>query len=134
VSGALAFRGSSRFRPQPGVASFEEADATRRAGTLYAPMRITCEQTKFEELCALTRAILKDGAPVLTFSLHSTSLAPGGNPYAATEAEIEDMLGLIRRYFDFFADEIGGEFVELADLSGGSKDDVMLNPPLRATS
>lgn len=134
VSGALAIRGSRRFRAQPSIPSFDGESASRRAGNVYAPLRLTCEQSKFEELRALTRAILNEGATTLTFSLHSTSLSPNGNPYAASAADVDRMLGLIARYLDFFAGEIGGEFITLADLDDPELPGVMLNPTLRAAS
>lgn len=56
----------------------------------------------------LTRAALARGPQVLTFSLHSPSLAPGHTPYVRSEADLQDFLSVCRQYFDYFLGQVGG--------------------------
>ncbi len=110
VSGALAVRGGRTFLPQgPG-------SPVTLPRVLTAPCRLTCEQMRFEELAALTRHLVRAGAPVLTFSLHSTTLTPGANAYAPDKAAVDAHLDMIARYLEFFTKDCGGEFIRLSAL------------------
>jgi hypothetical protein len=51
------------------------------------PITLTPEGISFEEQRRLTRALLRDGQHVLTYSYHSPSLAPG-NTYVQSEADL----------------------------------------------
>ena len=115
VCGALAVRGGRAFIAQPPLAGL--ASARRRAPRiLTAPFRLSCEQARFEELVALTRHLAKAKTPVLTFSLHSTTLTPGGNAYAPDEAAVDAALALTRRYLEYFVNNFGGEAADLRKL------------------
>lgn len=109
VCGALAIRGGRSFLPQTG-------GRRRLPREMTAPFRLTSEQARFEELVALTRHLVREGCPVLTFSLHSTTLTPGGNAYAPDKAAVDAHLAMISRYLDFFTKDFGGAFLSLADL------------------
>lgn len=82
-----------------------------------APMRLTSEGTSFKDLKALTGLLLEESTPVLTFSIHSTSLTPGGNQYAPDENAILHQLDLTQRYFNYFKHDLGGEFIAVDDLA-----------------
>ncbi|MEK7265868.1 MAG: glycosyltransferase [Pseudomonadota bacterium] len=116
VCGALAVRGGRTFLKQPSAPGFgnRRAPYSRK---LTAAFRLSCEQARFDELVSLTKSLGKEGAPVLTFSLHSTTLTVGGNPYAKDAAAIEASLALTRRYFEFFTKGFSGEFAGLSDLA-----------------
>jgi glycosyltransferase involved in cell wall biosynthesis len=116
VCGALAIRGSRTFLAQKGRAGFGDAKATALPRMLTAPLRLSCEQARFEELVALTRHLAGEGVPVLTFSLHSTTLTPGANAYAPDEAAVSAHLDMIARYLDFFTKDFGGALLDLAAL------------------
>ncbi|MBI1366541.1 MAG: glycosyltransferase [Alphaproteobacteria bacterium] len=135
VSGARAFRGGRLFLASSiAPAGFRRASAGLLRG-LTAPMRLSCEGAAFEDLAALTRRLIADGGPVLTFSLHSTSMTPGATPYARDAESVSAMLETARRYFAYFRDELGGEFVTVDDLAGlYGADRLMVNPPLSATA
>ncbi|MEL7485589.1 MAG: glycosyltransferase [Pseudomonadota bacterium] len=112
VAGARAVKRTRMFLPQSRrPAGFHDGDKSAPPAT--TPMRLTCENTSLADLKALTRALIRDGTRVLTFSLHSTSLTPGGNPYARDAADVDRMLALTGDYCAFFRDEIGGAFTDL---------------------
>ncbi len=114
VCGARAIRHTQRFLSQ------EKSDpgfAAARARAFTEPARLTPEGASLDTLMALTRRLIADKTPVLTFTLHSTSLTKGANPYAPDAASVERMLTVSRDYFSWFQNRIGGEFVSLRDLS-----------------
>lgn len=116
VCGALALRGGRLFLKQagePGLTSKHRAYSR----TLTAPFRLSCEQARFSELVSLTRSLAKAGTPILTFGLHSTTLAAGANPYAPDEAAVDASLALIRRYLHFFTKDFGGKVAGLGDIA-----------------
>lgn len=84
---------------------------------LFAPLRLSPEGAGARDLAALARRLVADGAGVLVFSLHSTSLTPGASPYARDEAGVEAMLETARAFFTFFTEELGGAFVSLDELA-----------------
>lgn len=116
VCGALSMRGGRAFLKQPltpGLDS-EHAPYSRR---MTAPFRLSPEQARFEELASLTKSLGEAGVAIFTFSLHSTSMTDGGNPYAPDAAAVDATLSLTRRYYDFFTNKFGGEFIGLSDLA-----------------
>ena len=64
----------------------------------------------------LTKALIAQGVRTFTWSLHSTSFAPGNTPYVNNEADLRMFLDSFRRYFDFFFGELGGEPTSPAQL------------------
>lgn len=110
VSGARAIKGGRFFLDQ------EKAGARSASAALTAPMRLSCENTRFDDLVALTRHLVKSGASALTFSLHSTTLTPGGNAYAPDAARVDAAFDLTRRYLEFFMKDYGGAAASLGDL------------------
>jgi glycosyltransferase involved in cell wall biosynthesis len=116
VCGGLALRGARLFLKRsprdPGSV------LGRRGGSAFltAPARLTCENLQIDDVKALTRRLVADETPVLTFSFHSTTFTPGGNPYTETRADVERHLEFCNRYFDFFKTELGGEILSLSAL------------------
>ncbi len=115
VCGARAIRGGRRFLSQPAQIGFSAA-TRRRPRRMTAPLRLSCEQARFDELVALTRSLASAGARVLTFNLHSTTMTPGANPYALGDAAAAAPLDLIDRYLEFFTKDYGGAVAAFADL------------------
>lgn len=116
VCGARALRGGRAFLKQkltPGLDN-ERAPYSRR---MTAPFRLSPEGARLEELVSLTKSLGEAGVSIFTFSLHSTSMTPGGNPYARDAAAVDATLALTRRYYDFFTNRLGGEFIGLPDLA-----------------
>ncbi|MEL7491382.1 MAG: glycosyltransferase [Pseudomonadota bacterium] len=116
VSGARAIILTPKFLRQSKAAPGLNFPPNKERKAL-APMRLTCEGASFRDLKGLTSRLLAEKTPVLTFSLHSTSLTLGGNQYAPSETAITDSLALTKRYFDYFQNQLGGEFVSLDDLA-----------------
>ena len=117
VCGARALRGGRTFLPQRGDAGLGPMRRPRRLPrALTAPFRLSCEGARFEELTALTRHLAREGTPVLTFSLHSTTLTPAANAYAPDKASVDAHLDMIARYLDFFTGSFGGAAIDLDGL------------------
>jgi len=117
VSGASALRGASIFLPQNKAKPGLTGSKRRLPRALTAPQRLTCEGTTLKDLIGLTRRLVADRTAILTFSLHSTTTAAGGNPYARDEAAVAAALQLCQDYFHYFQSGIGGEFVSLDQLA-----------------
>src|SRR4051794_40647814 len=69
---------------------------------------LTPEGITFEEQRRLTRAMLRRGYRVFSFTYHSPSLAPGNTPYVRDAAQLESFLSRIDRFLEFFMGEVGG--------------------------
>ena len=69
---------------------------------------LTPEGITFEEQRRLTRAMLRRGYRVFSFTFHSPSLAPGNTPYVHDSAQLQSFLRRIEQYLEFFMTEIGG--------------------------
>jgi glycosyltransferase involved in cell wall biosynthesis len=117
VCGGRAFKGGNLFTAPPrGPGGFSVGKRSLKDG-LLAPMRLTCEDTKLDDLKALTRRLIADTTPVLTFSLHSTTLTPGANPYSREARDIDRALEVTAAYFDWFRAECGGVFISVDELA-----------------
>jgi len=117
VCGARALRRTRYFLSQaiapPGFAPAQNALAER----FLRPLRLSPEGAALEDLQALTRRLLADKTPVLTFTLHSTSLTPGANPYARDANDVAQLLAKTYRYLNWFRDSLGGIFISLDELA-----------------
>ncbi len=113
VTGARAIRHTQRFLSQetapPGFAAPRRRPFTE-------PARLTPEGTSLDTLMALTRRLIADKTPVLTFTLHSTSLTKGANPYAPDAAGVDRILTVTRDYLSWFQNTVGGSFISLDEL------------------
>ena len=114
VCGARAIRHTQQFLSQEKNAPGFAIGRSRR---FTEPARLTPEGSSLDTLIALTRRLVADNAPVLTFTLHSTSLTKGANPYAPDAASVDRMLTVSRDYLSWFQNRLGGEFISLNDLS-----------------
>ncbi|MEO1136426.1 MAG: glycosyltransferase [Pseudomonadota bacterium] len=116
VSGGHALRQTPFFLPggrtKPGFPVFRPDNF----GAFKKAMRLSPEGASLKDLQALTRRLIADGAPVLTFTLHSTSLTAGANEYACTEEDVASLLQTTSQFLDWFRDNMGGEFLSLPDL------------------
>jgi hypothetical protein len=78
---------------------------------LVERITLTPEGISFEEQRRLTRALLRRGHRIFSFTYHSPSLAPGNTPYVRSEADLRAFLQRIERYLEFFTVEVGGRAV-----------------------
>lgn len=83
---------------------------------LFDRVRLTPEGISLDELCRLTRTMLREGYRLFNFTYHSPSLEPGHTPYVRSEADLRHFLGTIERYLDFFFGEIGGRPATLGEI------------------
>ncbi|MEZ5892829.1 MAG: glycosyltransferase [Parvularculaceae bacterium] len=116
VCGAWVIRRTRMFVAKGGVAGFADEHANR-SGRLTKPMRLSPEGATLDDLKAMTRRLVASKTPVLTLTLHSTSLTPGAGPYATDAGEADAMLHTISDYLTWFRDEIGGELTSLPALA-----------------
>ena len=56
----------------------------------------------------LTRTLYNAGLRVFSLAFHSPSVEPGHTPYVRTQTDLDDFLGSLRRFFDFFFGEMQG--------------------------
>lgn len=117
VSGAKAIRGTHLFLSRAGYKPGFVPSVHERLGTQLQPMRLSPEGATLKDLQALTKRLVADGSPVLTFTLHSTSFTPGANDYACSRNDVDRTLDITRRYLDWFQQSTNGELVSLAELS-----------------
>lgn len=114
VCGARAIRHSNFFLGQenlpPGFSG------PRRVSRFTEPVRLTPEGMELSTLKALTKRLLRDRTPVLTFTLHSTSLTVGATDYSATAESVNAILAKTRAYMDWFRTGLGGEVVSFDGL------------------
>jgi peptidoglycan/xylan/chitin deacetylase (PgdA/CDA1 family) len=75
---------------------------------LIERISLTPEGISFEEQRRLTRALLREGQRVFSFTYHSPSLAPGNTPYVRSDADLRAFLHRIEEYLEFFSGEVGG--------------------------
>jgi hypothetical protein len=78
---------------------------------LVERITLTPEGISFEEQRRLTRALLRKGHRVFSFTYHSPSLAPGNTPYVRSQADLCAFLQRIEQYLEFFTGELGGRAV-----------------------
>lgn len=116
VCGANALRGTQMFMSQKSASPGFALPSTNRFNKVKKAMRVSPEGATLSDLKALTRRLVFDQTPVLTFTLHSTSLSVGGNPYSKESGNVDELLTTTASYFEWFQETMGGEIVSLADL------------------
>ena len=96
VCGARAIPGTGVFFDQ------ETSDPGFSARTVktpfLVPMRLSPEGASLSDMKALTRRLHKCGTPILSFTLHSTSLTAGATDYTESEDDVDNF---INRSFEF---------------------------------
>jgi len=56
----------------------------------------------------VTRTLYNAGLRVFSMAFHSPSVEPGHTPYVRSKGDLDDFLGSLRRFFDFFFGEMQG--------------------------
>ncbi len=118
VSGAKAIRRTRIFTSQETSPPGFFAGGAKLSDRFKLALRLSPEGARLADLKALTRRLIADRTPVLTFTLHSTSLTARGNAYAPDQVHVERLLADSNAYLDWFANKVGGEIVSLDQLSG----------------
>ena len=73
-----------------------------RAGLLER-LRLSPEDHSFADMRRQTRAALAAGHRYFMLTYHSSSLMPGGSPYARTVADRDALVATLTKYIEFFA-------------------------------
>ncbi len=76
---------------------------------LLERIRLSPEGADHTEHRRLTKSLLQQGCRVFSFTYHSPSLAAGHTPYVRSEADLQQFLDTLDRYFDFFMNELNGQ-------------------------
>ncbi len=116
VSGARAIRKTSVFLSRKHAPTGFALPWHSAFQDFTLPIRLSPEGAELSDLKALTRRLIKDKTPVLTFTLHSTSLTPGANSYARDDAGVDRILDLSQQYFDWFRKSMRGQIISLGTL------------------
>ena len=85
---------------------------------LLERIRLSPEGFDPDDLRRLTRHLLARGCKIFNLSLHSPSMKPGCTDYVRSAEERDAFLEVLRGYFDFFANELGGVMRSAEDLAG----------------
>ncbi|MEM8771638.1 MAG: glycosyltransferase [Pseudomonadota bacterium] len=117
VCGARAIRHTSTFLNQDQNAPGLHTGQPQRRRNWTRPMRLSPEGAQTVELKALTKSLLASRLPILTFTLHSTSLTVGGNAYAHDKSSVDRILNVTSAYFDWFRSELDGEIIPFSEFA-----------------
>ncbi len=98
---------------KPGFSQASQGWLHRRS----IPLRLSPEGAALADLKALTKRLIADRTPVLTFTLHSTSLHAGGNDYAPDQMQVDRLLADTAAYFRWFREAMQGEILSLDELA-----------------
>jgi hypothetical protein len=77
-------------------------------GGILDRIRLTPEGTTLDEMRRLTDTLLDDGCRAFCLAYHSSSLLPGGSPYAKTSLDVDELVARLAGYCAYFLDELGG--------------------------
>lgn len=100
---------------QPGGKRWKLPGMLARMG-LAEESKLTPEGVNLEEKKRFTRTLLNRGHKVFCYTYHSSSLVVGGTPYVQSEIDLENLIGGMNRYFEFFMGELGGQAMTLTEL------------------
>jgi len=80
----------------------------RRTGALNKVM-LSPETSTLDEMKAVTRSLLADGARTFTVTFHSPSAQPGHTPYVRTATDSRAFVNRLESFLDYFLGSLGGE-------------------------
>lgn len=63
--------------------------------------------TSAEDMCALGRALLRRGAPILNLLFHSSEVIVGGSPYNRTQGELDAFYDRLGRFLTYATQDLG---------------------------
>ena len=120
VCGAHAVKYTRTFRTRATCLGFSRQPTTElgkfnfsrvNTDSVAIPMRLSPEGANLDDLRALTKFLVREKTPILTFTFHSTSLTPGATDYTNSEKDVDRFLDLCAQYFTMFTREFGGEII-----------------------
>lgn len=95
------------------AASHQSLQSLRGVGILSKTgavnrVMLSPEGNTLSEMMALARALVERGSRALTMSFHSPSASPGHTPYVRTQQDLDDFLGRIEGFCEFFFGRLNG--------------------------
>ena len=100
--GAMAAAGPRLFPTLSRLEHLRIPGVFNRLGLLER-LRLSPEDHSFSDMKRQTQAALARGNRYFMLTYHSSSLMPGGSPYARTEAARDGLLDALTKYIGFFA-------------------------------
>ena len=88
---------------------------------LLERIRLTPEGISLDEAKRVTLALLRQGQRLFVVSYHSSSLLPGGAPYVATQADLDQFLVWLRGYLSFFFGPLSGRAATAVDVYAAAR-------------
>lgn len=127
VTGGRSFRKTQIFLPQPEILAGRDKPLSPILKNLTALRRLSPEGFELQDLTHLADFLLKQQTPILTYSLHSTSLTKGATPYSQTNQDIAELLEKTNTFFTWFAEKKGGTFAALSDIQHAARRNAKLD-------
>ncbi|MCO8122509.1 polysaccharide deacetylase family protein [Stieleria sp. TO1_6] len=94
--------------------SFKAVGLLDRTG-IATKVKLSPEQASLQAMQQLAAAMIRRGSPVLVLMFHSSSLLPGCSPYVRSEADLDDFLDRLDRFFQFAVDQLGLDTLTLGE-------------------
>jgi hypothetical protein len=119
-----------------GMAQHPLARSVRMGGMLarmraLERIRLSPEVSSGAEMRRLVSTLWAGGCQVFSLTYHSPSMAVGHTPYVRSAADLERFIATVRDFCHWFRDEMGGQFVSLAqlwDMVGGARPGLHAEP------
>ena len=84
-------------------------------------LRLSPEDHSFADMRRQTRVALSRGERYFMLTYHSSSLMPGGSPYARNVAERDALLGTLTKYIEFFTSMPGWTTITPTELASSMR-------------
>jgi len=117
VSGLRLIRKIAFAAPNIAVTPGIPLTNARRHEQWTHPVRLTPEGLSLSEMKTVANSLIQQKTPLLTFTCHSTSLTPNGNPYTNSIDDVKSLLAKMTAFFDWFKDERNGEIISFQNLT-----------------
>ena len=96
-----------RFASRELLASLRPIGILSKIGAVNRVM-LSPEGNTFEEMRALAEALFVEGQRTFVLSFHSPSVHPGHTPYVRNQADLDNFLDTLERFFVYFIEQRGG--------------------------
>lgn len=106
-AGGNSSPGLYQFATRPALRPLHLPGILSRLG-IVERLLLSPEGHAFEDLKRLTKSLFRRGIRTFSLSFHSPSMQPGHTPYVQNERELHEFLGVLRRYFEFFLEDLHG--------------------------
>jgi uncharacterized protein with von Willebrand factor type A (vWA) domain len=101
---------------QQGMAGRARLGAVLARSRMLERIRLSPEGASAADLKRVVRQQARAGCKVFSLTYHSPSLVPGHTPYVRSAADLAAFLHTVEAFCEFFRDELGGVFMNMAEL------------------